>query len=285
MHNRNHGPLKETNALSSSEQDQGSKLEQFTKEKKPLPENVIEYIKKVRDELKQYEEKIEFYEKTRKKEIVLQLIDLLEEYEYPKEWLRLIIAQELGEYISTSYIEKILAEKYPDEKKVKKQATSQIEEIPQNDDKIPVEVSSTGESIVISDEHDPDNKDPYLHEAGNMSSDVPTEIKTDIQRQAEQGTGDIGKVLQTQVRDLQTKCSRFEELANEGLMWKEKYIRLQKELRNSKSNEMKIIKGKTEIEFGPEFLPLTVEYNPQTNQFSARIPQEVIERSVSSDTS
>jgi predicted RND superfamily exporter protein len=151
MHNRNHGPLKETNALSSSEQDQGSKLEQFTKEKKPLPENVIEYIKKVRDELKQYEEKIEFYEKTRKKEIVLQLIDLLEEYEYPKEWLRLIIAQELGEYISTSYIEKILAEKYPDEKKVKKQATSQIEEIPQNDDKIPVEVSSTGESIVISD--------------------------------------------------------------------------------------------------------------------------------------
>ena len=41
---------------------------------------------------------------------------------------------------------------------------------------------------------------------------------------------------------------------------------------------MRIIKGKTEIEFGPEFLPLTVEYNPQTNQFSARIPQEVIER-------
>ena len=61
-------------------------------------------------------------------------------------------------------------------------------------------------------------------------------------------------------------------------MWKEKYIQLQKELRNSKSNEMKIIKGKTEIEFGPEFLPLTVEYNPQTNQFSGQIPQEVIER-------
>jgi hypothetical protein len=61
-------------------------------------------------------------------------------------------------------------------------------------------------------------------------------------------------------------------------MWKEKYNRLQKELRNSKSNGMKIIKGKTDIEFGSEFLPLTVEYNPQMNQFSARIPQEVIER-------
>lgn len=41
---------------------------------------------------------------------------------------------------------------------------------------------------------------------------------------------------------------------------------------------MKVIKGETEIEFGSELLPLTVEYNPQTNQFSARIPQEVVER-------
>jgi hypothetical protein len=80
------------------------------------------------------------------------------------------------------------------------------------------------------------------------------------------------------VRDLQAKCSQFEELANESLMWKEKYIRLLKELRNSKSNEMNIIKGKTEIEFGSEILPITVEYNPQTDQFSARIPHEVIER-------
>jgi DNA-dependent RNA polymerase auxiliary subunit epsilon len=163
MHDRTHDPLKENNASSYSEQDQGSKLEQFTTEKKPLPENVIEYIKKVRDELKQYEEKKEFYEKMRKKEIVLQLIDLLEEHEYPKEWLRLIIAQELGDYVSTSYIEKILAEKYLDEeKKVKKQSTSQTEDIPQNDAKIPVEVSSTGESIVISDKGDSDNDNPYL---------------------------------------------------------------------------------------------------------------------------
>ena len=61
-------------------------------------------------------------------------------------------------------------------------------------------------------------------------------------------------------------------------MWKEKFIQLEQELKKSKSNEMKIIKGKTEIEFGSEFLPLTVEYNSQTNQFSARIPHEVIER-------
>jgi hypothetical protein len=61
-------------------------------------------------------------------------------------------------------------------------------------------------------------------------------------------------------------------------MWKEKAVQLQRELEKSKSNEIIIIKGKTEIEFGSEFLPLIVEYNPQTNQFSARIPQRAIER-------
>jgi isopenicillin N synthase-like dioxygenase len=86
------------------------------------------------------------------------------------------------------------------------------------------------------------------------------------------------RILETKVRDLQSKCSRFEELANETLMWKEKAIQLQQELEKSQSNEMKIRKGKIDIEFGPEFLPLTIEYNPQTNQFSARIPQEVVER-------
>jgi hypothetical protein len=285
MRDRAYDSVKENGASSNPGQEERSEPMQFERGKKPLPENISEYIQKARDELKEYEEHKKFYETRRKKEIILDLAALLEEHRYPKELLRSILARELGDYISTRYIEKILAEKYPDKKEDKEQSTSQIANNTRNDNKIPIEVSSTGESIVISDEHNPDNKDPYLHEAGNMSSDVPTEIKTDIQRQAEQGTGDIGKVLQTQVRDLQTKCSRFEELANEGLMWKEKYIRLQKELRNSKSNEMKIIKGKTEIEFGPEFLPLTVEYNPQTNQFSARIPQEVIERSVSSDTS
>ncbi|MGH9983581.1 MAG: hypothetical protein ACRD8W_06450, partial [Nitrososphaeraceae archaeon] len=229
--------VRENNALSNREQEQASKPEQFIREKKPLPENVIEYVQKVRDELKEYEEKKKFYEKLRKKEIVLQLIDLLEEHEYPREWLRLIIAQQLGDYISTSYIEKILSERCPgDEKNVKKQSTCQTEEIPQNDDKIPVEVSSTGESIIINDKGQPDNNDPYLHEADDANSDVPTEIKTELEQQTEQDTGENVKVLQTKVKDLQTKCSRYEELANEGLMWKEKYIRLQKELRNSKSN-------------------------------------------------
>ena len=265
----------ENNAPSNSEQEQGSKPEQFAREQKPLPESISEYIQNVRDELKEYEKNKKFYERKRKREIVLQLIDLLEEHEYPKEWLRLIIAQELGDYISTSYIEKILAEKYPDEeKKVKKQSTSQTEEIPQNDDKIPIEVSTTGESIVINDKGDPDNTSPYLLKAHDTNSEIPTEIEVNIE-QVEQGTGDIERVLRTQVGDLQIKCSRSEELA---LMWKEKFIQLQQELRNSKSNEMNIIKGKTEIEFGSEFLPLTVEYNPQTNQFSARIPHEAIER-------
>jgi hypothetical protein len=193
MHDRTYVPVEENNVSGNLGRERGSnKLEQFAREKKPLPEKLTEYIQKVRDELKEYEESKKFYEKKQKKEIVLQLIDLLEEYEYPKEWLRLIIARELGDYISTSYIEKILMERYPDdEKEVKEQSTSQTEEIPQNDEKIPVEVSSTGESIIISGKGDPDNKDPYLNEASDVSSHVPAEIKSDIALQVEQGTEDI----------------------------------------------------------------------------------------------
>jgi hypothetical protein len=279
MHDITNDPVEENNVSGNPGQERKSEPMQFKRENKPLPEKLTEYIQKVRDELKEYEENKKYYEKKQKKEIVLQLIDLLEEYDYPKEWLHLIIARELGDYISTSYIAKILSERYPDdEKEVKKQSTSQTEEFPQNDDKIPVEVSSTGESVIINEKGDPDNKDPYLHEASGVGSYVPAEIKSGIAIQVEQGTEDIIRALQTQVRDLQTKCSQFEELANETLMWKEKAIQLQRELIESKSDEMKIIKGKTEIEFGSELLPLTVEYNPQTNQFSAWIPQEVIER-------
>jgi hypothetical protein len=280
MYDRTHDSVEANKASGNPEQEQGSKPEQFAREQKPLPENISEYIQKARDELKEYEEHKKFYETRRKKEIILDLAALLEEHRYPKDLLRSILARELGDYISTRYIEKILAEKYTNEKEDKEQSTGQIANNTRNDDKIPIEVSSTGESLFITDKDDSDNNVPYLHEADDMSSDVPPEIKTDIERQVGQGTGtgEIVRVLKTQVRDLQTKCSRFEELANEGLMWKEKYIQLQKELRNSKSNEMKIIKGKTEIEFGPEFLPIIFEYNPQTKQFSARIPQEVIER-------
>ena len=276
MHNRTRNPSKE-NLPSYSEHEQRSKTDQFASEQKPLPENISEYIQKARDELKEYEERKKFYETRRKKEIILDLAALLEKHRYPKDLLRAILARELGDYISTRYIEKILAEKYPNKKEVKVQSTSQIANNTRNEEKIPIEVSSTGESILIDENGDPDKTNPYLHKEHDISSEVPTEIEVNI-GQLEQGTGDIVRVLQTEIRDLQTKCSQFEELANECLMWKEKYIQLQKELRNSKSNEMKIIKGKTEIEFGPEFLPLTVEYNPQTNQFSGQIPQEVIER-------
>lgn len=268
--------MEEDNSPRDLEQELESKSDQV--EKKPLPENISEYIQKVRDELKEYEEHKKYYETRRKKEIILDLATLLEEHRYPKDLLRSILARELGDYISTRYIEKILAEKYPNGKEVKEQSTSQIANNSRNDNKIPIEVSSTGESIITSDKDQPDNNDPYLHEADDANSDVPTEIKTELERQTELDIGENVKVLQTQVKDLQTKCSRYEELANEGLIWKEKYIRLQQELRNSKSDEMKVIKGKTEIEFGSELLPLTIEYNPQTNRFSALIPQGAIER-------
>ncbi|MGH9985779.1 MAG: hypothetical protein ACRD8W_17685, partial [Nitrososphaeraceae archaeon] len=277
MYNSTHDSLEENNSPRDLEQEQESKPDQV--EKKPLPENISEYIQKAQDELKEYEEHKKFYETRRKKEIILDLAALLEKYQYPKDLLRSILARELGDYISTRYIEKIFAEKNPNDNEVKEQSTSQIANNTRNDSKIPIEVSYTGESIIINDKDQPDNNDPYLHGADDANSDVPSEIKTELKQQTEQDTGENVKVLQTQVNDLQTKCSRYEELVNEGLMWKEKYIRLQKELRNSKSNEMKkVIKGKTEIEFGSEFLPLTIEYNPPTNQFSALIPQEVIER-------
>jgi len=46
--------------------------------------NISEYVQKARDELKQYEEQKKFYEKRRKREIILELVDLLEEHDYPK---------------------------------------------------------------------------------------------------------------------------------------------------------------------------------------------------------
>lgn len=278
MRDTTHYSAKENNNPRHLEQEEDSELMQIERAKNPLPENVTEYIQKVRDELQGYEEHKKFYETRRKKEIILGLATLLQQHRYPKDLLRSILARELGDYISTRYIEKILAEKYPNEEEVKEESTSQIANNSRNDNKIPIEVSSTGESIIIDEKGQPTNNEPYLHEADDASSDVPKDIKTELEQQTEQDIGENVKVLQTQVRDLQTKCSRYEELANEGLMWKEKYIRLQKELRNSKSNEMKIIRGKTEIEFGSELLPLTIEYNPQTNQFSAQSPQEVIKR-------
>jgi hypothetical protein len=277
MHDRTYDPVEENNVSGNLEQERGSKPLQFEREKRPLPENVTEYIQKARDELKEYEENKNFYETRRKKEIILNLATLLEEHRYPKDLLRSILARELGDYISTRYIEKILAEKYPNNKENEEQSTSQIANNSQNNNKIPIEVSSTGESIVIGDKGEPDNANPYLHKERDINSEVPAEIEASVE-QVEQGTEDIVRVLQTQVRDLQTKCSHFEELANESLMWKENAIQLQQELKESKSNEMTVIKGKTEIEFGSELLPLTVEYNPQTNQFSAWLPQEVIER-------
>jgi hypothetical protein len=176
MHKRAHDSLEENNAP-SSEQGQGSKPEQFTKEQKPLPENITEYIQKARDELKEYEEHKKFYETRRKKEIILELAALLEGHRYPKDLLRSILARELGDYISTRYIEKILADKYPKDKEVKEQSNSQIANNTRNDNKIPIEVSSTGDIIGINDKDDLDNTNPYLHKAHEFNSEAPTQTE------------------------------------------------------------------------------------------------------------
>ena len=210
--------------MGEREQDLTDRLD---REKNPLPENISEYVQKARDELKRYEEQKKFYEKRRKREIVLELVDLLEEHDYPKEWLRLIIAQELGDYISTSYIEKILAEKYPDKKKkVKEEFTNQITEIPQIDDRTPIEVSSTGESIIGSKDDDPDDTNSYPHYSASSirTKGVPTEFKTELERQAEEGVQEIVKKLQKKVKGLETKCYQLDQQAQERLMWQKSII-------------------------------------------------------------
>ena len=159
-----------------AEKDQTNQLEIVGK---PLPQDIVEFIQKARDDLKVYEEYKSFYEKKRKREIILELVDLLVKYDYPKGLFRLIVARELGDYIGTRYIEIVLAEKYPNEKKkVRKQSTSQIAKISQIDDKTPIELSTTGESIV----NDVDNelRNPKLYNTDHTSAEVSTEPRTEL---------------------------------------------------------------------------------------------------------
>jgi hypothetical protein len=260
---------KGTRNLTNREQEEQDLTVWLDREKKPLPEDISEYVQNARDELKQYEEKKKFYERQRKREIVLGLVDLLEEYGYPKDWLRVIISQELGDFISTSYIEKILAEKYPDEKKkVKEEYTRQLTEIPRNDDKISIELFTTGESIV-DDNHD--SRSVTSYDTSQTSTEV-SEFKTDLEIQAEKGAQEIVKKLQKRVRDLETRCYQLDQLAQEGSVWKEKFILIQQEFASFKN---KIINGTAQIEFGSEFLPVQIEYNLRTNQFSGRLRRSV----------
>ena len=199
--------------LGDAEKDQTNHAE---KEGEPLPEDIVEFIQKARDELKIYEECKRFYEKKRKKEIILELVDLLEKYDYPREWFRHIISQKLGDYISTSYIEKILKERYPDErKKVKEQSIGQIAEIPQNDDKISVEVSSTGKSITDnkSDLRNSDPHDKIRIIRDRAPGEVTIGLKAESERQAEKGTQEIVKKLQKRIGDLETRCYQLDQLA------------------------------------------------------------------------
>lgn len=252
---------------------------QLKKEVKPLPLNITEYIQEARDELKVYEEYKRFYEKQHKREIILGLADLLEKYDYPKELFRYIIARELGDYISTRYIEIVLAGKYPNEKKkVEKQSTSQIANISQIDDKIPIELSTTGESIVndVKDEL----RNPKLYNTDHTTAKVSTEPRTELVQQAEDGAQEIVKKLQEKVKRLEAKCYQSDQLAQERLMWEKKYNQLHQEYDTLKN---KIIKGTAQIEFGSEFIPIKIEYNFGTNQFSARFPNEVIDRISRSD--
>jgi hypothetical protein len=146
---------------------------------------------------------------------------------------------------------KILVEKYPDEKKkVKEEYTRQLTEIPRNDDKISIELFTTGESIV-DDNHD--SRSVTSYDTSQTSTEV-SEFKTDLEIQAEKGAQEIV------------------QLAQEGSVWKEKFILIQQEFASFKN---KIINGTAQIEFGSEFLPVQIEYNLRTNQFSGRLRRSV----------
>ena len=58
-------------------------------------------------------------------------------------------------------------------------------------------------------------------------------------------------------------------------MWEKKYNQLHQHFHSYRN---KIIKGTAQIEFGHELVPVKIEYNFRTDQFSAKISQEVIER-------
>lgn len=242
MQDENHYDEESDGKLSGLEQGLTDRLD---RKKNPLPENITEYVQKARDELKLYDEQKKYYEKRRKKEIILELVDLLEEHDYPKYLLRSIIAQELGDYISTSYIEKIVAEKYLDEKKkVMEESNRQTAEFPQNDDKIPIELSTTGENLIANED---DLRSINPSDSNHKISVDSTESKTELEKQVEKEAEEIVKKFQDKVRNLETKCYQLDQLAREGSMWKEKYTQLQQEFRSFKS---KVIRGTAEIEFG-----------------------------------
>ena len=58
-------------------------------------------------------------------------------------------------------------------------------------------------------------------------------------------------------------------------MWEKKYHQLHQEFHSYRN---KTIKGTAQIEFGSEFIPVNIEYSFKTNQFSAKIRQEITER-------
>lgn len=131
-------------------------------------------------------------------------------------------------------------------------------EIPQVDDRIPIELFPTGEGMINKDNYpgsvNPPEKNHVIH------GSIPT-FKSDLEIQAEEGTKEIVKRLQIKARDLETKCYQLNQLAQDGSLWKEKYTPLQQEFRSFRN---KIIKETTQIEFGSKFFPLTIEYNPPT---------------------
>jgi hypothetical protein len=105
---------------------------------------------------------------------------------------------------------------------------------------------------------------------------IPVEgFKTNLEQRVE----DTIRVLERNVNDLEVdlrnKRCQLDQLDKEIAKREKRYTQLQRDL---DSYDNKTIKGTSQIEFGSELLPAKIEYNFNTRQFSASIPEDVIER-------
>lgn len=127
---------------------------------------------------------------------------------------------------------------------------------------------------------DPDNhSNLQLNEAGKYLAKLQAE-NTTLKREIENISNNvIPEALMKkdrQIGELQREKVELIRIHPEkGTPWENKYNQLHQEFDTLRNN---VIKGNAQIEIGSELIPVKIEYNFRTNQFSAKIAQEVIER-------
>ena len=127
---------------------------------------------------------------------------------------------------------------------------------------------------------DPDNhSNLQLNEADKYLAKLQAEnttLKREIDNIANNVIPEALMKKDRQIGELQKEKAELIRIqAEKGTQWQNRYNQLHQEFDNLRN---KIIKGIAQVEFGSEFIPVKIEYNFRTNQFSAKIEQELIER-------